>query len=251
MKVRQLAATASLVVLLGACSDPDRLPPGGGGGGGGGGGNEDAIDAGTDEDASADLAGHVCVVRDLRGPTTCSAFDLTGVSVIAQPGGEATTTDRDGRFSFDDPDGPTRLEVADGDPDLRPSRLDISPWSAPAGVVAPLVTQLRWEEILTAAAAIEVDGDGSLVVYVIDADDGTPVAGAVLDSVIGAGNPPLYGGDDALDWLPGGETGGSGAALVVSVPEGEVTLTAVFGRRDGTVSVPVVAGALSFAVLEL
>jgi hypothetical protein len=247
----RVAPLLAALVLVTACSDNEKLPPGGGGGGGGGGGTPIIDAGGTGEDGGGNLArsGRVCAVSDLRAPTLCGAASPEGVTVVVHPGGRATSTATGGEFAIDD--GATRLEVADGDAGLHPSRVEVAPWTLGAGVIAPVIGQAAWDQLLAGLGVLEGADDGSIVVYLVDGERGTPLAGAELDPVAGAVEPPRYAGATATSWQPDAVTGTSGAVLVVGVPPGSATLTARIAGKSRTLSVPVAAGALTFALLPL
>lgn len=248
---RLLCALA--VVGAAACADRrrDHFDPGDPSQGGGGGGGEVRPDAGEDAlDAGTRLSGRLCPIADLRRPTFCGAADLTDVPVLAQPGFRGADVASDGEFVIEDAGQVIRLEVATVDPTYHPSRVPIAPWSLEGEVVAPLIRETAWLDLLDALPAIEPDDSGSIALYLVDAD-GDPLAGATVVAPEGASNPPFYGGASALDWQVGVDSGTSGAVLLVGVPDGVAEITAAVGERTANLEVLVASGALSFAVLTL
>jgi hypothetical protein len=88
-----------------------------------------------------------------------------------------------------------------------------------------------------------------VVVYARTAE-GDPIAGLVATAIEGALDAPRYGGEEAGAW-DGAETGSTGSILLVGVPEGEAVVEVAGGDLAGSVTVPVAAGTLSFAILTL
>jgi hypothetical protein len=242
-----LGALGALALASG-CKAEDRP---GGPGSGGDGTDERSIDAATpDATPPGVLAGTLCALDDLRIPNLCGDADLTDVKIVAQPDAVEGRAEQGGDFAIADAADATLLEIADGDADYHPARLAPAAWRGDDGLLAPIMAEVGWQALLDVLGVIESGGEGSVVVFVVDAG-GAPVAGAELDEIIGASNPPRYGGSMATIWLEGATTDSRGAVLVVGVPEGDSDLVVRKGAASTAAVAPVVAGALTFAVVEL
>jgi hypothetical protein len=119
---------AALALVLAACSSsandfpplPEGAPPVGPSSGGGTSGDAGIADGGSDGDAGVPITGQVCLVQDLRTPTSkCEPMKAGGLKVtLSTPGASdagtvvgTTTTGPDGRFTIIAPRGPGTWRV--------------------------------------------------------------------------------------------------------------------------------------------
>ena len=247
MRATRWLVLATVAVAAGCAADETAWPvrpPGGGGIGSGTGGT--GVDAGSD--ASTGGTGRLCVVRDLRFPDECPTTAADDGVVVRVAGGPSTTTDASGRFSLAVADDQV-LEIADGSTTLVPATARFEAGNA-LEVRAMLAAELA--EVVAAVGATDIDGLGTLVVYVDDAA-GAPVAGVVFDPVAGATFAPRYDDGGATSWRADRGTGVAGVALLLGVPPG---VTVVSATAPGPVTfsftdVPVRADAITFVRVAL
>lgn len=258
---------AVVLCAAAACGDKEHYPPGGGGGGGGGAGS-DRIDAGDDDpadagaidaslsdaaelyDASLVLSGQLCSVFDLRQPLTCSGAAPAGVDVVEIDSGASSTSDADGTFDLDIAlRGNLVLRTGAGSATARDGLVSLDHWQT-GDLRVPSIGQAGWDDLLAAFGGAESDGTGAIVVYVRDGDG--PAAGVTVNQPDGAGAAPFYDGDSAINWTQGTDTGAFGAALLLQVPAGTAVISVAVASGDPPeVSVPVEAGALTWAMLTI
>jgi hypothetical protein len=252
MRIGMTAALAiACAIASAACRAgtdyPDRV--GGGGGGGGGGGPDAGVTGDGAVDAPAGLlTGTVCVVTDLRLPTTCAAGDQSGIVVTDRDSAVTTTTAADGSFRLDlGTTATAQLEIGAGDGTLVPSIVPVPVDGAP--VIAPVPRRAELADLEDALGVAIPDGSGAIALYVLD-PAGAGVAGFVVQPPSGTLYPPIYDDDTAATgWDSGGATGAAGAALVFGVGLGTTEMSA---SADGGVTnlslngIPVVNGRVTF-----
>lgn len=205
---------AVLVILLAAAcradSDDHPVIPGGGGGGGGNpdaGATGDAGDAG-DGDAGVQVTGRVCIITDLRHPTTCddtaNAERLTvaiGTTRTAKPNAH-------GDFTIGAPLGQFTWRV---------SGLNFITSVIPFGAqtTLPIISDVLYNELLAANHVTLIDQEGSVVVRVLNGV-------TAVQNVTAVSNPAttdlaLYDDSSLLDWRS--DLLGTGPAGVVWLPD--------------------------------
>lgn len=233
---------------------PADTTSGGGGGGTGGGGGGTIIDGGmvqTSDGTAEGFTGQLCLINDLRDPTTCATdTDLT-VDVATLDGPE-TTADASGVFSLPRPDGDTTfyLKVAFNSADFHNAMVPIDIGQSLPRV--PIVTEAAWQALVTNVGLVETDGTGSIVAYL--SDTGAPLVGAEVIQPTGGAVPVYDGPIDANDWNSGATTGAFGAAIMtnVSSASAEVAYSVSAGAGLEIVNgVPLVDNALTFSFFEL
>jgi hypothetical protein len=257
---RATVAAAMILMALAGCQDDEHFPPGEGTGpGGGGGGTGDRIDSGSRIDGGAPdgsidldggISGELCEVVDLRSPLACLDPAPSGIEVAVVGSEDRDQTDAAGQFNLDTTFDPNlRLAIGDDDEITRKALVPARMWDG-GSVRVPHVTQARWDSLMMALGGIEPDGTASIAVYLVRSGTETPVAGATVE-VEGA-DPAYYDEGTANDWSIGGETSLFGAAIVrgVSAP-GEVVITVSVGLQSVPETVPVEAGLLTWARIEI
>lgn len=242
--MRLAACVLPLTIALTACAAEDDRPirpPGGGGGNTGDGGS--AVDAGGGADASAGVAGVVCVVDDLTDLHACPAIGLRGNVLIAdQAGTVSTRSDTSGAFALTVPGPTATLRLGAGNILLVETLHDVPV----VGAAEALVMERAELEETLALLGLAIDNAGIVVVEVVD-DTGAPVTGATVS---------ISGGSDyaiAYD-APGGDwdatqlgTGARGLAFIPGVLTGARTVTATDGVVVGTDGVACQADVMTFS----
>jgi hypothetical protein len=245
---------AVLVILLAAAcranSDDFPVGPGGGGGGGGNpdGGAGDAGDAG-DGDAGVQVAGRVCVITDLRHPTTCDDTADASRATVAIGTARTATPSARGDFTIAAPLGPFTWHVTGRD-----FITSVIPFGAETTL--PVISDALYLELLSTNHVTLVDQEGSVVVRVLKSR-------AAVQNVTAVSNPAttdlaFYDDSSLLDWrsdLVG--TGPAGVAWLPDVPlaarpptQAAITLTPPAGSPT-TVTATVENQAITFVTIEL
>jgi hypothetical protein len=247
----------TLTFLAAACgSDSDRpVGPGGGGGGGGTGGKVDA--GGADGQSQGVIQGRLCLVNDLRTPSTCGpATGLGGIIVEnAQTGARATSEDN-GNFTLPAGAGASaQLHVAHETGDYRDVVVPIGLIDGVAsGVELPLVPTLVWQDMIFVVGMNEPAGTASIASYFVR--NGSAVTNVTVTAPAGTSGVPIYDGlQGPNDWAPGGGTGARGAAILLGVPVAGPTVDLVatpLGEENFTaLGIPLESDALTFITVAL
>ena len=229
-----------------ACETDDPYPyrpPGGGGTGS----STDAPDAGRLDAAPADagaaqLAGRVCVIRDVASPFECPVDEAAaGVQVTAVASAALATSDDLGDFVIDLTVVPDVLEVGAGPVDGLVTTRSASDLTGPP-VNAPALDAVRYQGILDSLG--ELQTTGAMLVYVRDD------AGAVPGATVTAPGRVIYYDDGAGEFLIDAvSTGPDGIALVLDT--GSATVTAVEGARAGSAPISTVTNGVGVGVIVL
>ena len=184
---------AWLVLLLVACKSPtngDDFPidPGGGGVVG------EQLDGSTldafDPDAVMQLAGRVCVVRDLRALSTCAMSGAGGITV--KLGTRTATTMDDGKFTMMTPSGTNLVWRASGAA-IVPSVMPFGP-----STTIPAIGVEDFNELQNANSVVLTPGEGTIIARVVR--NTTPQSGATASTAPLAQFPTKYDGPTALAW---------------------------------------------------
>ncbi len=258
---------AALTLVLAACSSsskdfpplPEGAPPGGTSSGGNSGGT--VGDAGVGDGAVGDggvpISGQVCLVKDLRAPTSMCAttkadgFTVTLGAAAATDAGTATavgtaTTGPDGSFTMNAPLGAGFTWHVTGANKIVTS---VMPFGTEKTIPAILIDD--YNILLAAVGPLTVDPDhGSVVVRVVDSLG--PVTGITAKLNPAADGDTFYdsrnvgnGSDPSAQW----NNTSTQSTGVVWVPEarfpGPVVIT--LSRTDGT-TVPTSAAVESQAI---
>ena len=241
MKV--VVVAAALALAAGACKStaPDQRVIGGGGGTGGSMPGPDAPspDGSAGDGGPGTLAGRVCVMSDARDAASCAATGAAGITV--ELGSASATTADDGTFTISVPPGNDLVWVA--------SRSDLETSVMPFGTVAsiPALTQDAYLGLEDGNGVLLSPGQGSLFVRVLQA--GVPVTGATAAISPPAQYAPFYDGTTATVWRQDA-TGAYGMVWIPGAPAGsaDVTITPPSGSATTLAGLPVLDGALTFAI---
>jgi len=201
--------------------------------------------------AGPDVTGHACIVFDIRNPGLCAAAqDVGGLSVLEAESGTHTTTDADGAFVMNVPEGISSpvLRVAYDRDDRRTSLIDLDS-TASGDVLTPVITTALWATYRT---ALHASGDDAALATV-HVSLGLP--GIAVGSLAVAGATQiLYNQGDAFNWQvqPPGDQ--SPAILAFGVPPDQGTVTVrLISRTDKVLfdgEVPVEPGAITWLRVE-
>ena len=198
-----------------------------------------------------DVTGHACIVFDIRNPGRCAAAqDVGGLSVLEAESGAHTTTDADGAFVMNVPQGVPSpvLRVAYDREDRVTSLIGLD--SARSGdVLTPVITTALWATYRNALHA-PPDDPALAAVHV---SLGLP--GIAVGSIAVAGATQiLYNQGDPFNWLlqpPGDQTP---AILAFGVPADRGTaMVTLISRTDKVLfdgEVPVEPGAITWLRVE-
>lgn len=226
---------------------------GGGGGtiGDGGLGDGGLVgDGGAVGDAGVAVSGRVCIVRDLRLPTSCDAtVSAAGVRVTLGGRTPAAPPAATGEFTIIAPLGTDLVWRATGAnliPTVMPFGTDNTIPVVPDGLYTDLVSQNH--------AAIAPAGQGSVVVRAVTGASSAPGVTAT-SNLVSANLTPLYDADNSrTDWREVGPTQSAGVmwfpGVNVTTTPARVTLT----RNGGTpvvVSVDVEELAITFVTQDV
>lgn len=197
----------------------------------------------------AAITGHLCLVNDLRYPSTCAeGADLANVPLVI--GGVATESTATGTFAVAAAGG-EQLQILVGQGDIRyRASLSVAPLidGSAAELSIPIVSAQTWQSLLSTVGVAEPDDTATLLTYISNAQ-GEPVVGANILPPTGTNTLPLYAGDSGRnDWDVGRATNDSGAVLVIGIPsDAETTKFTVFSTATSyDQNVPVAADALTF-----
>ena len=177
------------------------------------------------------IVGRVCSVIDLRNPYACQpGQDVEGISVTVRSSGSSATTRSDGSFGVEPAEGDEAvfLEIGADNPDRQKSvvRVPLQDGAA-SGVIAPSMTAIVWDQIVSILGA-EQDGDtGTVVLKILERE--TPAAGLVVVPPDGTAGPIFYDAGGPFEWSEAGPTSHAAVALVHGVP---ITDEADFLVRD-------------------
>lgn len=203
----------------------------------------DAPPADTGTGDGAALAGRVCVITDLRKPSTgCLSTGAAGITVTL---GTATTlTAADGSFAIAPPQG-TGLVWHVGAEDLIPSVIPLT-----TSTTLPIVTTQTYLDLQNGNTVIVNSGEGSVVLYLVNA--GAPLAGGTVTSNPVASYPAMGDQANPTNWVAG-ETGPLGASWTPGIIAGttRMTVTPPAGLAVVTIDVPVEDGAITFATVAI
>jgi hypothetical protein len=236
--VRALAMSAGLMACEAAVDDFP-INPGGGGGASGSGAGDAAVDG---DDGGTQLAGRVCLVSDLRAPTSgCATTGAQDLTVTL--GTRTAMTAFDGSFTIDVPSGSNLVWRASG-PAIVTSVMPFSP-----ELVIPAVSIDRYDELLLANGILLIPGQGSLIASVIRGQASLADATALVEPAPQFAT--LYDGASATVWDLDA-TGARGTAWVTGIAEGAAVLrvTPARGTAQDAV-VPVEDRAITFVTVEI
>jgi hypothetical protein len=230
------------MVLLG-CSAPEEAPyyiePGGPGTGTGMTGQ--GPDAGTSSDGGLPtFAGTLCGIADPRDITSCSQRDYSMVTV--QLGTETTMATSTGGFEIPEPTA-TSLQWRVSGPGFRST---VMPFSTRLWL--PLMTTVRYEDLLAANGVQEDIGTGAIIVRVAQGLTPLPLVTVSTPSTV---QPTRYDDLDPEIWGFDG-TGVLGAAWIANVDVGTATLTVTPLVDDGppqVIELPVQANSITYAAI--
>jgi len=240
-----------VVLLVAACranSDDFPVGPGGGGGGGGGGGADAGLDGG-DGDAGIMVAGRVCIIRDLRHPTTCD--NASNAETLTVSIGTTRTARPNARGDF-------MIAAPLGQFTWRVTGLNFITSVVPFGAdtTLPVISDVLYTEMLAANRVTLVDQEGSIVVRVVNGV-------AAVQNVTAVSNPAtadlaFYDDTSVLDWRSDRlGTGPAGVAWLPDVPLAvtpptlaRVTLTPPTGSPS-SISATVENQAITFVTIDL
>jgi hypothetical protein len=211
----------AVLVLLAACQaggGGDDFPTGPGGGGisgGGGGGGSGLTDGGTGDggdDGGVDVAGHVCLVTDLRrvgDPTACATTGVPALTV--KLGTRSAVTDASGHFTINAPFGAGFTWRVTGT-NLITSLMAFGP-----DHTIPAIGDVAYLATLNQSSAIVNAQEGSIVVRVVT--NGAPVTQVTAISTPATVRLALYDGNNATNWTENKSgTGAKGIAWFAGVP---------------------------------
>jgi hypothetical protein len=249
MKLALLAL--GLVAACRASADDYPLGPGGSGGGNGRGVDAGLGDTGADADGDAgvQITGRVCLITDLRTPTSCGTANASGLTVSIGTTRTATPNAR-GDFTINAPLGPFVWRVSGNN--FNTSIVPVS-----GDNTLPVMSDALYLEMLSVNKVTRpAELVSSAVVRVVHG--GT----MAVTNVLATSNPatadlPFYDDNDALDWRS--DLLGTGANGVVWLPDlplaaatgsTTVTLKPVQGNSISTV-VPLEDQAITFVTVEL
>lgn len=191
----------------------------------------------------ASLVGRVCLVTDLRKPTTgCAASGAGGIAV--QLGTASTTTAGDGTFTIVPPAG-TGLVWRLSGTDLVPSVIPLT-----TAAILPVVARQTYLDLSNQSSVIVNSGEGSVFLYVVGG--GVPVADATVTSMPVASYPAMGDRATATTWVPGG-TGAFGASWTPGIIAGTTRLevTVPDDVVVKMIDVPIEDGSITFATLAI
>jgi hypothetical protein len=221
------------------------MRPGNGGTIGGGGGGGGSGDAGPDSGTDGPLAiGRVCLISDLRFPTSCAAAGAGGLTV--KRGTTSATTAVDGKFTL--PPAATvgdRWLVTGSGLTFVPS---VVPFVVGAEVRLPLVTRATFDAFRQANGITPLDGVGAVHVSSFR-PNGAPKPGVTVLASPQGTSQTIYASTSPTVWSQ--TPGTSGVALVPNLSaDGPVTIV---GSADVTTNLgglPVVANSITFVSLD-
>ncbi|HEY0255601.1 MAG TPA: hypothetical protein VGC41_28925 [Kofleriaceae bacterium] len=242
-----------LLLCVTACHFSDdgakyEIPPSGGGGGGGG---STFVDAGAGSGSgsnSGTISGKICMVDDIRLPTTCDTnvgTNLGGYSVTL--GNFTTTTGTDGTFVLQAPTSSNVVWVVTG------TDIETSLMSYSASTTIPVVTVDTYLGLAGSNGVLQQTGYGDVFLHVTHA--GASVAAAVATAIVPT---PFYAaalydgtikdvwqstatGTYGMTWIAGAPTG---ATSVTITPQGA-------GSGEVAANIPVGDQAVTWATLDL
>ncbi len=231
------------------------LPVGGGGGGGVGlvdgprpidapppTGGDAGIDSAID---AAKFNGRVCLVSDPRvltqivSATACASTGAGGFTV--KLGTATATTNTDGTFTIDAPDGPAGsalFHVTGG--------AIVEMYMFATDFEIPAITKTQYAQMLTDSNVRLVPGEGSVIAQVVHNDAAIASVTATASPVA---NATLFDGSTATAWSMGSATGSFGAIWLAGLDQGDgaVALTTVYnGVTLTSAAQPVFDGAITF-----
>ncbi len=237
-------ALTALCVFLAACKDngdPFIIQPGGDDGvfiPGADAAMDTAVD---DGDVGETIEGRVCLMTDLRDPTSCANAGVGGLEVVL--GTSTAVTDVAGVFSMPTPTGTALVWRVTGR-DIVPSRMPLSTVN-----LIPAMSVESFDELLLSNGMIGTEDEGHVFVRAMRSE--LPLPGVTATAVPSPTYDTHYDGPSSFAWSLG-QTGAFGAVWIPSVLAGTVDVT-ITGPRETTVelSLPVEAHGLTFATVEL
>ena len=244
-------AMGALGLLFAGCAanGDDGYPtrPGNGsvGGGGGGGGDAGVGDAATGDAAAA--FGRVCLITDLRNPTSCAASGAG--NLLVQRGTVTAMTRADGRFDLPPATGAGDRWIVTGGTgsNLVPS---VVPFVPGASVRLPIISQPAWDAMRSDSGITPLDGTGAIHVLSL-LPSGSPKLGATV-TVTPSINSTYYPGTSATLWsrTPGTT---SGVAMVPNLTAGQavdIGGVAAGNARATLLQQPIVANSITWVTLD-
>ncbi len=240
-----------LGLLLGCTGgDGDSYPPLPGGGGGIGGGNGGgSADAGVDGNTDASPAiGRVCLITDLRFPTSCAGSLGAGVTAQVQRGNAIITPDATGRFTL-----PPATTV--GDRWLVTGTNLVSsvvPFISGSQVLLPIVAQPTWDALRQGSDIPQLVGLGAVHIT-SRRPNGLPKPNVTVTASPAGSSVPYYAGTSATLWSTA--PGTSGVAIVPNLVAAQAV--DIVGDIDGSAATratllqqPVAADSITFLGLD-
>ena len=240
-----------LLVVLASCmsSADDNTPiqPGGVGGIGGVSGGTTGGGAGSSSDGGGGVTSRVCVVTDLRTPTSnCDTQNLAGMTVTI--GSQSAFTAADGTFALTIPNEPNLVAAVTGGPSgaTVSSLVPMSATSAP--VVLPAVRPATLSTLADNNAVTLDPAAGQLFLNAVNAN-GTGIA-EIEAAASQSTAQLLFEGTDVI-WN-GQSTGIHGAVWLTNAIAGDVSMTlSKTGSNPLTVSgLPIQPGAVTFVATQ-
>jgi hypothetical protein len=206
-------ALGLLAVVAGCPAEGDDFPinPGGGGGAGGNGGRDAATDS---DDSGTNLTGRVCLVSDLRRPTTgCSTTDAGDITVTL--GTKLAITNADGTFTIETPSGSNLVWHASG------TTIVTSAMPFAAEFVIPAITVDDYADLLISNGVLLTPGQGSIVARVVRGT--VAVTGAIASVIPAPAFAPFYDGSSSAVW-DRDSTGQFGTIWITGAAGGATTM---------------------------
>lgn len=243
---------AALVLLLAACGgsddyaiDPDHgtnpPPPGG---------KHDAgfsVNDGTTDDAVVDatamLAGRVCLFSDARAFTTCQSTGVGGLTVKLDT--QTATTNADGTFTMAMPTGTTTNLLWH----VTGALLQTSVMRYSEGNLIPAITIANYNmlEDNNGVSSMQL-GTGAVIANVLAG--GTKVKGATVDVTPQQLYAPYYDGTNPQVWLQV-STGAAGVVWQPDATLGSLTAKATFNTLSATLILPIEDQSITYTTFAL
>lgn len=191
--------------------------------------------------SAPEVAGHACIVIDLRNPDQCGPMaDVEGLDVVELTSGARTTTDAGGEFAIPFDESTAILRVAEGRTDRRTSLVKVD---APADVVVPVITGLVWNTHLTALGLID-DPERATIHLAF------PPPAAVIGTASVPGALVVFNQGEPFTWARQPPTDETYALMALGVPVDTGTATiSVYSLENQVLfsaEVPVEAGVITW-----
>lgn len=246
MRLRLLALGLLLVGCASSNDDDYPVRPGGGsiGGGGGGGGRDGGVaDGGTD---GGPTVGRVCLIADLRQPTSCAGSGAG--NLLVQRGTAMATTRADGRFELPAANVTGDRWLVSGGSGSTLVRT-VVPFTPGGSVFLPIVAQTTWDAMRAGSGITPLAGTGAIHVLSL-LPSGSPKLGATV-TVTPSISSTYYPNTSATVWS---QTVGttSGVSLVPNLTAGQaVDLGGAAGSVRATLlQQPIEADSITWVTLD-